>query len=128
MPCSRRSTGDGPATSPPTGGFGDAAVHGDVVEHQPDDAVVGVEGDPFELREDPEPDPLVAAIADGGRRAGAVGDALVGAAEPQHLQQLVEHDPIRDPAAVTAQRMGGIELVSIGQQRGELVPQRVTQP
>jgi hypothetical protein len=85
MPCLRRSTGDGPATSPPPGGLGDAAVHGDVVEQQADDAVVGVQGDLLELREDPEVDPLVAAVADRGCRAGAVGDALVGAAEPQHL-------------------------------------------
>jgi hypothetical protein len=80
-PVDRRWAGDLAAT----GGLGDAAVHGDLVEQQPDDAVVGVQRDLLELREHPELDPLVAAIADGGRRAGAVGDALVGAAESQHL-------------------------------------------
>jgi hypothetical protein len=58
-------------------------VHRDLVEHQADDAVVGIQGDLFELGEGPEPDPLVATGPGGGRRAGALGDALVGAAEPQ---------------------------------------------
>ena len=128
MPCLRRSTGDGPATSPPPGAFGDAPVDGDVVEQQPDDAVVGLAGDPGQLGEHPESDPLVAAVPDGGRRAGGVGDRLVGAAEPQHLDQLVEHDPIRDPAAVTAPRMSGDIGRSWRQQRGELVPQGVDKP
>lgn len=57
-----------------------------------------------------------------------LGDALVGAAEPQHLDEPVEHDPISDPAAVTAPRMSGIELGPCGQQRGELVPEWLVQP
>jgi hypothetical protein len=52
--------------------------------------------------------------ADRGRRAGGVGDALVGAAKPQHPQELVEHDPIIDATAVAAQRMGGVELGTDG--------------
>jgi hypothetical protein len=34
-----------------------------------------------------------------------VGDAAVAAAEHQHLDELVEDDPVRDAPAVTAQRM-----------------------
>jgi hypothetical protein len=60
--------------------------------------------------------------ADRGRRAGGVGDALVGAAEPQHLQGLVEHDPIIDATAVAAQRMGRVELGTDWQQGGEIDP------
>jgi hypothetical protein len=123
-PVDRRWAGDLAAA----GGLGDAAIHGDVVKQQADDAVVGVQSDPLELGKNPEADPLVAAGPDGGGRAGAVGDALVGAAEPQHLQQLVEHDPVRDPPAVAAPWVGGDVDLTGGQQRGELVPQRLGQP
>jgi hypothetical protein len=99
-----------------------------VVEDQPDDAVVCVQGDLAELAEDPEFDPFVAAVADGRRGAGAVGDALVGASEPQYLDELVEHDAVRDPAAVTAPRVGGDVGLSGRQQRGELVPQWLGKP
>ena len=60
--------------------------------------------------------------ADRGGRAGGVGDLVVGGAQHQHLHELVEHDPVRDPRPVAAQRMGDLAL---GKQRGELVPQGV---
>lgn len=109
-------------------GFGDAPVHRDVLEQQADDAVVGLQRDCLQLGEDLEFGPLVAAVADRARGAGAVRDPLVGTAEPQHLHQLVEHDPIWDPATMTPQRMGRVEHRPSGQQRGELVPQRVDRP
>jgi hypothetical protein len=49
-----------------------------------------------------------------------VGDAAVAAAEHQHLDELVEHDPVGDARAVAAQRMGDL---AGGQQRGDLDPQ-----
>jgi hypothetical protein len=50
-----------------------------------------------------------------------IGDAAVAAAEHQHLDELVEDDPVGDAPAVAAQRM--VHLAG-GQQRGELDPQR----
>src|SRR3979490_13061 len=49
-----------------TGGFGDAPAHGNLVQYQADDAVVGVQGDLLELGEQPGLDPFVAAVADCG--------------------------------------------------------------
>ena len=48
-------------------------------------------------------DPLVAPAAQGRGRAGGVGDAAVAAAEHQHLDELVEHDAVRDALAVAAE-------------------------
>jgi hypothetical protein len=50
----------------------------------------------LEFGEDAEPDPLVVAVADRSGRAGRVGDRLVGAAESQEQQHLVEDDPVAD--------------------------------
>ncbi len=82
---------------PAAGRLGDAPVDGDVLQDQADDAVIGLPGDLLQVREDPGPDPLVAAFPDRGGTAGAVGDRRIGAAEPQDLDQLFEDDrsPIR---------------------------------
>jgi hypothetical protein len=68
---------------PAAGRLGDAAVDRQFLQQQADDAVVGVQRDLLEAGEDPGLDPLVTAGADRGGRAGAVGDRLVRAAEPQ---------------------------------------------
>jgi len=99
-----------------------------VIKGQADDAVVGLAGDAGQRGEHAQADPLVTAGPQGRGRAGGVGDRVVGAAEPQYLNQLVEHDPVADPAAVTAPRMGGDEHLPGREQRGELVPQRVGKP
>jgi hypothetical protein len=99
-----------------------------VTQQQADHAVVGVPGDLLQFREDPGPDPLVAALADRGGRAGAVGDRRIRAAEPQDLDQLLEDDPVGDPLPVAAQRVSGIIDRAVRQQRGELVPKRFQQP
>lgn len=49
-PVDRGTPGDLAAS----GGLGDTAVHGDVVEDQTDEAVVGVQSDLFELGEHPK--------------------------------------------------------------------------
>jgi hypothetical protein len=108
--------------------LGDTAVDGDIMQDQAHDAVVGLQRDGPQLREYPGGDPFVTAVADRARRAGLVGDGLVGAAEPQDLHELAEHDLIVDAAAVTSQRVRRIEHGAIGQQRRELVPQRVDEP
>ena len=54
-----------------------------------------------------------------------VGDPLVGATEHQDLEELVEHDPVRDARAVATQRVG---VVALRQQRGELVPYGFGEP
>jgi len=109
-------------------GLGDAPVDGNIGQRQSNNAVVGVAGDAGQRGEHAQRDPFVAAVPDRGRRAGGVGDALIRAAEPQNLHELVEHDPVGDAAAMTAPRMGGHERLSLREQRGELVPQGVGKP
>lgn len=53
----------------------DAAVHGEVLQVQPDDLVVGLQTQLLELAEHTGGDPLVAASTDRGGRAGRVRDA-----------------------------------------------------
>ena len=113
---------------PAAGRLGDAAVDGDVPQDQADDPVIGLPGDLLQLREDPVPDPLVAALPDRGGTAGAVGDRRIRAAEPQDLDQFFEDDPVRDPRLVAAQRVRGVIDGAVGQQRGELVPEGFQQP
>jgi hypothetical protein len=72
--------------------------------------------------------PLIAAAADRGGRAGRVGDRLVGAAEAQQLQHLVEDDPVTDAPAVAAEWMVRMELWPLGQQSHELAPERFGEP
>jgi hypothetical protein len=127
-PCLPRSTGGAPGHLAAAGGFGDRAVDGDLVEDEADDPVVGLQRDLLEPGEDAEPDPLVATVADRGGRAGRVGDRLVGAAEAQQLQHLVEDDPVSDAWAVAAQRMVRVVLRPLGQQGHELAPERFGQP
>ena len=113
---------------PAAGGLGDAPVDGQVLQDQADDPVIGLPRDLLQLAEDPGLDPLVAAFADRGGTAGAVGDRRVRAAEPQDLDELFEDDPVGDPRLVTAQRVRGVIDRAAGQQRGELVPEGLQQP
>lgn len=57
-----------------------------------------------------------------------IGDRLVGAAESQELQHLVEDDPVADAWAVAAQRMRRCVGRSLRQQGGELAPEWFGQP
>jgi hypothetical protein len=97
-------------------------VHRQVVKFQAEQPVVGAK------YRQPEPfgkalgDPLVAAAAQRGRRAGLVGDAAVATAKHQQLDELVEDDPVVDAPTVAAERV--MDLAG-GQQRGELDPQRL---
>ena len=106
MPCLERSTGDFPAAWPPQRGFDDAPVDNDVVELEADDLVVGLEAQVLQAGEDASGDPLIAATAHGGGRAGGIGDLVVGGAQHEYLDELVEHEPIRDPGPVAAQGDG----------------------
>jgi hypothetical protein len=58
-----------------------------------------------------------------------VWHAFVAAAVYQRGDDVVEHDPVRDPAAVTAPRVGRVELGSfVGlDQGGELDPHGLDQ-
>jgi hypothetical protein len=98
----------------------DAAVHRQVRQLQPEQPVVGAKHHQPQPLGEPQGDPLVTAAAQGRRRAGGVGDAAVAAADHQDLDELVEHQPVRDPWAVTAQRV--VDLAG-GQQGGDLDPQ-----
>jgi len=104
-------------------GLGDAPIDRDLLQQQAHDAVVGVQRDLLELGKQSGLDPFVAPVADRGGRTGGIGDRLVGAAEPQHLDELVEHDPVADASPVAAQRMRGVDHWAGWDQCGELVPQ-----
>jgi len=123
MPSLPRAGGAAAGAFPAAGGLGDAPVNGEFLQDQADDAVIGLPCDRLQPREDPGLDPLVAAVADRGGAAGAVGDRCIGAAEPQDLDELFEDDPVGDPWLVAAQRVRGDIDRAVGQQRGELVPE-----
>ena len=106
------------------GGLDDAPVDDHIRQVQPHDLVVGVQAELLELLEDPGVDPLITSGADRGRRAGRVRDPRVARPQDQHLDQLVEHDPVGDPWTVTPQR---VRVHMVRDQRGELVPQRFDQ-
>ena len=102
-----------------------AAVHGDLLELEPDDAVVGLQAQLLQRREDPGSDPFVPAGAYRGGRARVVGDLDVRGAEHQSIHELVEDDPVGDPRPVATQRVG----VDNGwDQCLELVPDRLNEP
>jgi hypothetical protein len=71
--------------------------------------------------------PLASATTDGAIRAAGRGDALVAAAVDQRGDEMVEHDSVRDTAAVTDPRLirGELGAVIGTDQRGELDPQRL---
>jgi hypothetical protein len=73
--------------------LGDAAVHGQVLQLQPEQLVAGAKHRTAQVLGHAGADPLVAAAAQGGGRAGLVGDATVAAAEHQDLDELVKHQP-----------------------------------
>jgi hypothetical protein len=101
------------------GRLGGAPVHGQLLQLQGEQPLVGAEHRQAQPFGEPEGDPLVPPAAQRGRRAGVVGDAAVAAAEHQDLDQLVEHDPVSDAGPVAAQWMG---VLLGGQQRGHLDP------
>ena len=108
MPSLRRPAGLGARALAAAGRLGDAPVDREVGQQQADEPVIGVTGDGLQPREGAGLYPLVAALPDRGRRAGAVGDGLIRAAEPQDLDEFLEDDKVADPGPVTAQRMGRI--------------------
>jgi hypothetical protein len=91
-----------------------------MLQLQAEQLVIGGQHHQAQLVGHPGADPLIAAAAQGGRRAGGVGDAAVAAAEHQHLDELVEHQPVGDAPPVAAQRM--VDLAG-GQQGGDLDPE-----
>jgi hypothetical protein len=74
--------------------LGDAAVHGQVPQLQPEQLVAGAKHRTAQVLGHAGADSLVAAAAQGGGRAGLVGDATVAAAEHQDLDELVKHQPV----------------------------------
>ena len=99
--------------------LGDAAIDRHVVQLQADHPVVGGQGEGIQGIDDPGGDPLVPATPQCGRRAGGVGNAPIGTAEDQHLDEFVEDDAIRNATAMTTERM---EHGADGEEGGKLVP------
>jgi hypothetical protein len=69
----------GPGDLAAAGCLGDAAVHGQVRQLQAEQPVIGAKHRTAQLLGHPEGDPLVPAAAQGGSRAGVIGDAAVAA-------------------------------------------------
>lgn len=102
-PCFPLSTGDLPAASPPHGADQTTVDH-HVVQAEADDAVIGLEAPSSSRVKNPGGDPLVTSGTERGGRAGRVGDRGIRAAEHEDLDELVEHDPIRNPGPMTTPR------------------------
>lgn len=64
-----------------------------------DDPVAGLLADLLEVLENPGSDPFGSTMPDGGRRACGVGVPLESRDEQQGSNDLLEHDPIRQPWA-----------------------------
>ena len=113
----------------PARGLGDRRVHRQVLKLQADHLVVAGQRGPQHLLADSGEGPVVEAAADGAVRTTRGGDALVAAAVHQGSDHVVEHDPVRDPAAVAAPRVGRAELGAVirPDQGGELDPQGLDQ-
>ena len=128
VPCLPRSTPAAPGDLAPARGLGDRPVHRQVVQVQADHLVVAGQCSPQELLADPGEGPVVEAAADGAVRAAGCGDAFVAAAVHQRGDDVVEHDPVGNPAAVATPRMGRVELGTVGLDQGsELDPQGLDQ-
>jgi hypothetical protein len=95
----------GPGGLTAAGRLGDAAIHRQVRQLQAEQLVIGGQHEQAQLLGDPGGDPFIAAAAQGGGRAGVVGDAAVPAAEHQDLDELVEHQPVGDAGPVAAERV-----------------------
>jgi hypothetical protein len=99
----------------------DTAIDSHITQVQADDPIIGSHHQGGSGVPDTRVDPLVPATPQGGRRTGGIGDAVVSAAEHEHLDELVEHNSVRHARAVTPARMAN---VTDRQQRGKLVPNR----
>jgi hypothetical protein len=96
-------------------GLGDApVVDGHVAQLQPDETIVGIEGDVPEPLHQPQPYPLITPATQCALqcalRASLVGDPPVGASEHQDLDQLLEDHPVGDTLSVATERMIGLSL------------------
>jgi hypothetical protein len=110
----------GPGDLAAAGCLGGAAVDRQVLQLQAEQLVIGTQHQQAQLLGKAQGDPLVAAATQGRGRAGVIGDPAVAAAEHQHLDELVEHDPVRNPGPVAAERV--LDLTG-REQGGDLDPQ-----
>ncbi len=74
----------------------------------------------MDLLGDPGAGPGLDPAADRGVRATGGSDTFEARAVNEGVYQVFEHHPVRDTAPLTAQRMPGMELAALRQQRGEL--------
>ena len=110
-----------------TDGFGDRPVDGEVVEVQADHPFIAGQRDLVQAVGQSGLGPLGQASSDGAIRAPRCSDPFVPAAMDQGRDHMLEHDPVRDPSPVHPDRMGRVELRTLGQESGELLSQRVDQ-
>jgi hypothetical protein len=94
----------------------------DIGQVQADQPLVGGQHRAAQGLEDAGSHPFIASAAQGGGRAGRIGEAFIAATEDEGLDELVEDDAIVDPGAMASQRM---PVVARGQQGEEFLAQRL---
>ncbi len=97
----------------------DATIDSQMLQLQADHPVVRIEHDVVQRGHHASVDPCVPAPTQCRRRAGVVGDPLVGAAKDEDLDECVEDEPVGDAGAVAAQRVGH---GGRGQELRDLIP------
>jgi hypothetical protein len=102
------------------GGFHDAPVRGKVFQVQADGLVIGIERRLVQGGEDSGGNPLIPPGPQCCRGDPVVGVLLIGAAQHEPGQELVEHDPVWHSRAMAPQRVGDLP---VREERVELVPQ-----
>ena len=110
-------------TFPAAGRLRDAPVDRGFPQDQSDDPVMGLAGDLLQLREDPGPDPLAAAPADGGGTAKSSRlSTHTSSRTASTLDQLFENDRSAILRRRAAQRMGRVIDRPVGKKRGDWPP------
>jgi hypothetical protein len=66
--------------------------------------------------------PVLEPTTDGRIRTPDRGDTFITRPVHQRVNDMFEHDPVRNTATVAAQRVVGMKLATVGQQRVELDP------
>jgi hypothetical protein len=104
--------------------FGDAAIHCQILEIQPDHPVIGVQGQEMHLLRQSQGCPFLQPTPNGAVRTAGGGDPLVARAMDQGSDHMLEDQAIRDALPVTPEGMGGRDRGMLGQQGRELDPER----
>lgn len=110
---------------PAAGRFGDTAVDHDVVEVDPDQAVILVKRQPVQRRCQPRLRLGLHPPPDGSIGTSRGGNPFISGPVDQRGHHVLEDHPIRDPRPMTPERMGRCDHGTGRHQRRELFPHGV---